>query len=84
MQLKTKGKCKRAMILFISFGGTFSGGRRGERMDNDLNIKLRVTLKDLYLGKEYEVIFIFYLLINHFILVKLEILILKFFYTPKN
>lgn len=41
---------------FDMFGGMFGGGQRGgERRDHDLRIKLRVTLKDLYLGKEYEV-----------------------------
>ena len=36
----------------------FGGGRRGESRENrdaDTRIKIRVTLKDLYLGKEYEV-----------------------------
>jgi len=36
----------------------FGGGRRGEvreNRDGDTRIKIRVTLKDLYLGKEYEV-----------------------------
>ncbi len=37
--------------------GMFNGGghRGGERRDKDVRIKLKVTLKDLYLGKEYEV-----------------------------
>lgn len=43
---------------FDMFGGMFGGGQRGgERRDTDLRIKLRVTLKDLYLGKEYDVSF---------------------------
>lgn len=43
---------------FDMFGGMFGGGQRGgERRDHDLKIKLRVTLKDLYLGKEFDVIF---------------------------
>ncbi len=43
---------------FDPFGDMFGdmfGGKRGERRDQDLRIKLRVSLKDLYLGREYEV-----------------------------
>ena len=37
--------------------GMFNGGQRGgERRDKDIRVKLRVTLKDLYVGKEYEVV----------------------------
>lgn len=36
------------------FGG-FGGGRPQERRDADVKIKIRCTLKDLYLGKEHEV-----------------------------
>jgi DnaJ-related protein SCJ1 len=39
---------------FDVFGSMFGGGRR-ENRDRDLKIKLRVSLKDLYLGREYEV-----------------------------
>ena len=39
--------------IFGMFGG---GGRKGEKRDDDLKIKIRVSLKDLYLGKEYEVL----------------------------
>jgi DnaJ-related protein SCJ1 len=36
----------------------FNGGHRGgERRDKDIRVKLRVTLKDLYIGREYEVKF---------------------------
>jgi len=47
---------------FDMFGGMFGGGgqRGGERRDQDLRIKLRVTLKDLYLGKEYDVSLLFF------------------------
>ena len=38
--------------IFDMFGG---GGRGGEKRDGDTRIKIRVSLKDLYLGKEYEV-----------------------------
>jgi DnaJ-related protein SCJ1 len=38
--------------IFDMFGG---GGRKGENRDADTRIKIRVSLKDLYLGKEYEV-----------------------------
>jgi DnaJ-related protein SCJ1 len=42
---------------FDIFGGMFGGqgGRRGENRDADLKIKIRASLKDLYIGKEYEV-----------------------------
>jgi DnaJ-related protein SCJ1 len=39
---------------FDIFGNMFGGGRR-ENRDRDLKIKLRVTLKDIYLGREHEV-----------------------------
>jgi len=43
---------------FDVFGNFFDGGgRKGEQRDNDLRVKIRVSLKDLYLGKEYEVKF---------------------------
>jgi DnaJ-related protein SCJ1 len=42
---------------FDIFGGMFGGGQRGERRDSDTRIKMKVSLKDLYLGKEYEVLF---------------------------
>jgi len=37
--------------------GMFNGGhgQRGENRDNDVRIKIRASLKDLYLGREYEV-----------------------------
>lgn len=38
------------------FGGGF-GGRQQQRRDHDVKIKIRCSLKDLYIGKEYEVIF---------------------------
>jgi hypothetical protein len=41
---------------FDIFGGMFGGGgRKGERRDSDTRIKIKVGLKDLYLGREYEV-----------------------------
>lgn len=41
---------------FDIFGNLFGGGRRqGEKRDSDVRIKLRASLKDLYLGKEQEV-----------------------------
>jgi DnaJ-related protein SCJ1 len=58
--VKNEGQMQESFDPSDMFGGMFGGGQRGERRDNDLKIKLRVTLKDLYLGKEYEVIFIFY------------------------
>jgi len=38
--------------IFGMFGG---GGRRGENRESDTRIKLRVSLRDLYVGKEIEV-----------------------------
>jgi DnaJ-related protein SCJ1 len=38
--------------VFGMFGG---GGQRRENRDADVRIKIRASLKDLYLGKEYEV-----------------------------
>lgn len=35
--------------------GMFGGGGRRENRDPDLRIKIRASLKDLYLGKEHEV-----------------------------
>ena len=37
------------------FGGMFGGGHGGEKRDSDLRVKLRVTLEDLYKGREVEV-----------------------------
>ena len=42
--------------MFSMFGG--GGQRGGERRDSDLKIKLRVSLEDLYKGREIEVKFI--------------------------
>jgi DnaJ-related protein SCJ1 len=42
--------------IFGMFGG---GGRRGENRESDTRIKLKVSLRDLYVGKEIEVISIF-------------------------
>merc|ERR1712096_299732 len=41
---------------FDGFGGMFNGGgrRKRENRDEDIKIKIRASLKDLYLGKEYE------------------------------
>jgi DnaJ-related protein SCJ1 len=47
--------------VFGMFGGRGQRGR--ERREDDLKIKLRVSLKDLYLGKEFEVFFIHNMLI---------------------
>jgi DnaJ-related protein SCJ1 len=38
--------------IFGMFGG---GGQRRENRDSDVMIKIRASLKDLYLGKEFEV-----------------------------
>lgn len=38
--------------IFGMFGG---GGRKGQRKDEDLRVNLRASLKDLYIGKEFEV-----------------------------
>jgi len=35
--------------------GMFRGGAKRENRDADLKIKIRASLKDLYLGKEHEV-----------------------------
>lgn len=46
----------------------FGGGRRRHHRDNrdeDLRIKIRATLKDLYLGKEYEFIYTRYGMCPH-------------------
>jgi DnaJ-related protein SCJ1 len=42
---------------FDIFGNFFGGGgqRGGEKRDNDLKVKIRASLKDLYLGREHEV-----------------------------
>lgn len=41
---------------FDIFGNFFGGGRRRQRdnRDEDLRVKIRASLKDLYIGKEYE------------------------------
>jgi len=59
--VKTEGQMQEGGFdPFDMFGGMFGGGQRGgERRDIDLKIKMRVTLKDLYLGKEYDVGFLF-------------------------
>jgi DnaJ-related protein SCJ1 len=38
--------------------GMFGGGRK-ENRDSDIRVKVRASLKDLYLGREYEVIKIY-------------------------
>ena len=44
---------------FDMFGGGFGGQQQHQqRRDKDLKIRIRCTLKDLYLGKEFDVIFI--------------------------
>lgn len=53
--VKNDGQMQEHVDPFDMFGGIFGGGQRGERRDHDLRIKLRVSLKDLYLGKELEV-----------------------------
>ncbi len=40
---------------FDVFGGMFGGGGKRENRDADVRIKIRASLKDLYLGKENEV-----------------------------
>ena len=40
------------------FGGIFGGNNGGERRDADMKVKLRVTLEDLYKGREIEVYFL--------------------------
>ena len=40
---------------FDPFGFGGFGGQPQERRDQDVKIKIRCSLKDLYLGKEYEV-----------------------------
>jgi DnaJ-related protein SCJ1 len=44
---------------FDIFGNMFGGGGRRENRDMDLKVKLRVTLKDLYLGRDHEVYKVF-------------------------
>lgn len=42
------------------FGGGFGGhGGHHQKRDSDVKIKIRCSLKDLYLGKEYEVEYYF-------------------------
>lgn len=53
--VKNDGQMQESFDPFDMFGGMFGGGQKGERRDHDIRIKLRVTLKDLYIGKEYEV-----------------------------
>jgi DnaJ-related protein SCJ1 len=38
--------------------GMFNGGQRRENRDNDIRIKVRASLTDLYKGREFEVKFI--------------------------
>ena len=50
---------------FDMFGGGFGGGhnQHHQKRDQDVKIKIRCSLKDLYLGKEYEVRLLFFFLI---------------------
>ena len=53
--VKNNGAMEQQFDQFDMFGGMFGGQRGGERRDHDLKIKIRASLKDLYLGKEFEV-----------------------------
>lgn len=50
------GQMEEAGDEFDFFGSFFGGGRRRQRenRDEDLRVKIRASLKDLYTGKEYE------------------------------
>jgi len=58
--VKNDGQMQESFDPFDMFGGMFGGGQKGERRDHDLRLKIRVTLKDLYIGKEYEVKIFYY------------------------
>jgi DnaJ-related protein SCJ1 len=51
---------------FDMFGGFGGHQQHHQRRDADVKIKIRCTLKDLYLGKEHEVYFYFQFFISNF------------------